>query len=106
MPEGPEIRRAADKIAKVLVDQPIEEVKIALPALRRYSPELRDERILRIEPRGKALHLFPQPALRGLENRQARKATRDSSFPSLGDSYSIAQRFALFRFRYQRLASG
>ncbi|MEO0437865.1 MAG: endonuclease VIII [Pseudomonadota bacterium] len=55
MPEGPEIRRAADKIAKVLVDQPIEEVKFAFPALRRFSPLLREQRILAIETRGKAL---------------------------------------------------
>ncbi|MEM7691443.1 MAG: endonuclease VIII [Pseudomonadota bacterium] len=55
MPEGPEIRRAADKIAEVLVEQPIEEVKFAFPALRHYSPILRDQRIFSIETRGKAL---------------------------------------------------
>ncbi|MEM6486376.1 MAG: endonuclease VIII [Pseudomonadota bacterium] len=55
MPEGPEIRRAADKIAKVVVDQPIDEVKFAFPALRRFSPILRGQRIVDIETRGKAL---------------------------------------------------
>lgn len=55
MPEGPEIRRAADKIAKVLVDKPIEEVQFAFPELQRYSPMLRGQRVLDLETRGKAL---------------------------------------------------
>lgn len=55
MPEGPEIRRAADRIAEVLVDREIEEVKFAFPALRRYSPLLRGQRVLDLETRGKAL---------------------------------------------------
>jgi endonuclease-8 len=55
MPEGPEIRRAADRIADVLVDREIEDVKFAFPALRRFSPLLRGQRVLDIETRGKAL---------------------------------------------------
>jgi endonuclease-8 len=55
MPEGPEIRRAADRIAGVLVDQTIEEVNFAFPTLRRFSPILRQQRVVDIETRGKAL---------------------------------------------------
>ena len=55
MPEGPEIRRAADQIAAVLVDQRIEQVSFAFPALRRYSPLLRGCSVTHLETRGKAL---------------------------------------------------
>ncbi|MEM1401987.1 MAG: endonuclease VIII [Pseudomonadota bacterium] len=55
MPEGPEIRRAADAIAKVVVDQPIEAVYFAFPKLQRFAEELQGRRILEMETRGKAL---------------------------------------------------
>lgn len=55
MPEGPEIRRAADRIAGILVDQTIEEVSFAFPKLRRFAPILREQRVLAVETRGKAL---------------------------------------------------
>jgi endonuclease-8 len=55
MPEGPEIRRAADRIADVLVDRPIETVSFAFPHLRRFSPLLRGRTVTAIETRGKAL---------------------------------------------------
>jgi len=55
MPEGPEIRRAADRLAAVLVDQTVEEVAIGLPALRDREQDLRGQRVVSIETRGKAL---------------------------------------------------
>jgi endonuclease-8 len=55
MPEGPEIRRAADRIADVLEGEVIEEVRFAFPALRRFSPLLRGQRVTAVETRGKAL---------------------------------------------------
>ncbi|WP_025120255.1 MULTISPECIES: endonuclease VIII [unclassified Serratia (in: enterobacteria)] len=55
MPEGPEIRRAADKLAVVMIDQPLTEVWFAFPQLKHYQNELIGERITAIEPRGKAL---------------------------------------------------
>ncbi|WP_439101003.1 endonuclease VIII [Congregibacter sp.] len=55
MPEGPEIRRAADRIANVLVDEPIEEVAFAFPELQRFTPVLSGQRVLEVETRGKAL---------------------------------------------------
>ncbi len=55
MPEGPEIRRAADRIADVLVDQTIEEVRFAFPKLRRFNAIMRDQTVTEVETRGKAL---------------------------------------------------
>jgi endonuclease-8 len=55
MPEGPEIRLAADKIAKVLVDKPIESFFFGLPDLRRFEDELASSYVIAMETRGKAL---------------------------------------------------
>ena len=55
MPEGPEIRRAADKIAAVLEDQRIEELSFGLASLKPWEAELRGAKVLRLETRGKAL---------------------------------------------------
>ena len=55
MPEGPEIRRAADDIAAVLEGQTIEEVKFGLPRLRHHKKTLQGYPVSRLETRGKAL---------------------------------------------------
>lgn len=55
MPEGPEIRRAADEIADILEGQNIEAVRFGMPRLRHYSRQLRGHRVSNIETRGKAL---------------------------------------------------
>jgi len=55
MPEGPEIRRAADRIARVLVDTEIEAVEFAFPQLKHFEDLLAGERVLDVETRGKAL---------------------------------------------------
>ncbi|MEM6580964.1 MAG: endonuclease VIII [Pseudomonadota bacterium] len=55
MPEGPEIRLAADKIAKVLEGQCVDTVRFGIPRLRRFAKELRGHRVQGIETRGKAL---------------------------------------------------
>ena len=55
MPEGPEIRRAADQIEAVLKDQVIEDIRFGLPKLKRFSAKLRGHRVSHIETRGKAL---------------------------------------------------
>ena len=55
MPEGPEIRRAADRIAKVLAGVQIEQARFGLQRLRRFEDELRDRRVERVDTRGKAL---------------------------------------------------
>ncbi len=55
MPEGPEIRLAADKIARILVDQPLTRIEFTMPALRNRSEELDGARITSIDTRGKAM---------------------------------------------------
>ena len=55
MPEGPEIRRAADALAAAVIDQPLTDVGFAFPQLKHYRDRLIGERIIAIEPRGKAL---------------------------------------------------
>ncbi len=58
MPEGPEIRRAADKIAAVLINQPLEDIffnKDVFPGLARRSRKLTGQHVLRIDTHGKAM---------------------------------------------------
>lgn len=55
MPEGPEIRRAADKIAAVLVDRKIESVTFGLERLRPYEHRLRGHTVTAVDTRGKAM---------------------------------------------------
>ncbi len=55
MPEGPEIRRAADKIEAAIKDQVIEEITFGLPKLKRFTAKLRGHRVSDVETRGKAL---------------------------------------------------
>lgn len=55
MPEGPEIRRAADRLAEAVVGEPLVAVHFAFPALKRYERILTGRRIEAITPRGKAL---------------------------------------------------
>ena len=55
MPEGPEIRRAADRIAAVLAGRRLEEVWFGLPRLERFADELVGCRVDRVDTHGKAL---------------------------------------------------
>ncbi len=55
MPEGPEIRIAADRIARVLEGQRLEDVELNLPRLRHFRVELLGASIIRVETRGKAM---------------------------------------------------
>ena len=55
MPEGPEVRREADSIAKVLVGGPISDVWFAFEHLRRWSGFLRGVPLLGVHSRGKAM---------------------------------------------------
>lgn len=55
MPEGPEIRRAADAIAAVLEGQTVATVRFGLPRLRHHARTLRGRQVTRVETRGKAL---------------------------------------------------
>lgn len=55
MPEGPEIRRAADRLAEAVVGAPLISAWFAFPALKRHEKALRGRRIESIVPHGKAL---------------------------------------------------
>ena len=55
MPEGPEIRRAADKVAAVLVDREIESITFGLPRLRPFERRLEGRTVTAVDTRGKAM---------------------------------------------------
>ena len=55
MPEGPEIRLAADKIEAVLRDKPAERIEFGLAPLKRFTKPLTGSTVLSLETRGKAL---------------------------------------------------
>lgn len=55
MPEGPEIRRAADKVEAVLKDKAVERIQFGLQPLKKFSKALTGTKVLQLETRGKAL---------------------------------------------------
>ncbi|MGY0559406.1 endonuclease VIII [Luteimonas sp. A277] len=55
MPEGPEIRRAADRLADAVADHPLVRAQFAFPLLKRFEAGLAGRRIISITARGKAL---------------------------------------------------
>lgn len=55
MPEGPEIRRAADKLEKAIKGKTLTAVWFAFPRLKTYESSLIGERVEAIETRGKAI---------------------------------------------------
>ena len=55
MPEGPEIRLAADEVAKALVARPATAVEFTLPRLRRFGALLSGQQVTEVATRGKAI---------------------------------------------------
>ena len=55
MPEGPEIRRAADKVEAVLKEKTVERIQFGLQPLKKFSKALTGTKVLQLETRGKAL---------------------------------------------------
>ena len=55
MPEGPEIRRAADRLVAAVAGQTLLRAEFSFPRLKRFERELTGQRIVSITPRGKAL---------------------------------------------------
>ncbi len=55
MPEGPEIRLAADRVAKVLVGQQVEEARFGLQPLKRFEKRLAGQSVTAIDTHGKAM---------------------------------------------------
>lgn len=63
MPEGPETRRAAEKIARKLVDQVVERVWFRPPRLQPFVSRLQGSRVIDLETRGKAMLIHFESAL-------------------------------------------
>jgi len=55
MPEGPEIRLAADKIARVLIGEPLRKVILTPPLIQDYEEVLRGATVTAVDTRGKAM---------------------------------------------------
>ncbi|MDZ7715021.1 MAG: endonuclease VIII [Balneolaceae bacterium] len=55
MPEGPEIWRAAQKLSNALEDRKVENISFTFPELQEYESKLANEKIISVEPRGKAI---------------------------------------------------
>lgn len=55
MPEGPEIRRAADRLAAAVAGAPLLHAEFAFDHLKRFGRDLVGRRIESVSPRGKAL---------------------------------------------------
>lgn len=55
MPEGPEIKRSADAIAKAILHKPLTEIFFAFDHLKAFETLLATSTVIAIEPRGKAL---------------------------------------------------
>jgi endonuclease-8 len=57
MPEGPEVRREADRISAVLEGQRLQSVQFELPRLKRFETTISGQAVSAVETRGKALVL-------------------------------------------------
>ena len=55
MPEGPEIRIAADRIERALAGRTARLVRFAFPQLQPFESALEEEEVVRVETRGKAM---------------------------------------------------
>ena len=55
MPEGPEIRRAADRVAKAVVGQTLTSVRFAFPHLEPFEPVLGSSTVTAVDTHGKAM---------------------------------------------------
>lgn len=55
MPEGPEIKLAADKIAKAICNVPITDIFFAFDTLKQFEKILASQQVVSVKPKGKAL---------------------------------------------------
>ena len=55
MPEGPEIRKAADKLEQAIINKPILKVEFGLPRLKQFAAEFNDVRVAAVDTYGKAM---------------------------------------------------
>jgi len=93
MPEGPEIRRAADRIAAALMGGKIRDVKLTLPSLRRSRKCLVGARVTAVDTRGKAMLTRFDNGLTLYSHNQLYGrwyVTRRGSLPKTGRSLRVA----------------
>ena len=93
MPEGPEIRRAADRIARVLEGREVESVSFGLPRLKRYGARLRGVSVREVETRGKAMLTHFDNGLSIYSHNQLYgvwKVARRGKLPKTGRSLRLA----------------
>ena len=55
MPEGPEIRRAADQVERAIARQPLTEIFFAFEHLKPYETKLVTQEIRGVETKGKGM---------------------------------------------------
>ncbi len=55
MPEGPEIRQAADEVGAVLVGRTLDDVQLLLPAISNHQRKLKGVSVTRVTTHGKAM---------------------------------------------------
>ena len=58
MPEGPEIKRLAARLDKVLTNQPLKKLSFTYRNLNNFDDELGSQKITRVDSKGKALLIF------------------------------------------------
>lgn len=55
MPEGPEIKRSADQIARAIMGQPLQDLSFVWPALQPWESEMRQQEVVSVQARSKAM---------------------------------------------------
>jgi len=93
LPEGPEIRRAADQIAKVLVAVPVQRVSFSQPRLRHFGARFRSKIVTDVETRGKAMLTHFDNGLTIYSHNQLYgvwRVVRAGAIPATGRSLRLA----------------
>jgi endonuclease-8 len=93
LPEGPEIRRAADDIARVLVGLPVRRVSFSQPRLRHFGARFCGKAIIDVETRGKAILTHFDHGLTIYSHNQLYgvwKVVRAGAVPATGRSLRLA----------------
>ena len=106
MPEGPEIRRAADALGRVLTDRPLTRIEYRVPRLAQRARTLHGARVTRVYARGKALliefdygltHYSHNQLYGEWEVARGTPATERQSYGACRHRYGDAHRHALQR---------
>ena len=93
MPEGPEIRRAADRVERAVAGRVAQRVEFHLPKLKRYAKPLTGRRVTHVETRGKAMLTHFEEGLTVYSHNQLYGrwyVQRAGTFPRTGRSLRFA----------------